>query len=221
VAAGQSRQTILAGPQDGGSTYRGRLAPSPTGYLHLGHARTFWIAWQRARSAGGTLIFRNEDLDSSRCRPEFVSAMLEDLRWFGLEWDEGPDVGGPCASYTQSERLSDYAAALRQLQAAGTLYPCTCSRQDVLRALQAPHAGDDEPVYPGTCRDKSADLILPGSRVNWRFRVPAGQRISFEDGACGPQDSKRAPTSAILLFGGTTGSPRINWLWLWTTVPWP
>lgn len=72
--------------------YRGRLAPSPTGYLHLGHARTFWVAWQRARAAGGKLIFRNEDLDYQRCKPEFVRAMVEDLRWLGLEWDEGPDL---------------------------------------------------------------------------------------------------------------------------------
>ena len=74
------------------ATYRGRLAPSPTGYLHLGHARTFWVAWQRARAAHGKLIFRNEDLDYQRCKPEFVKAMYEDLRWLGLDWDEGPDI---------------------------------------------------------------------------------------------------------------------------------
>ena len=75
-----------------GSSYRGRLAPSPTGYLHLGHARTFWVAWQRARAAHGKLIFRNEDLDYQRCKPEFVRAMYEDLHWLGLDWDEGPDL---------------------------------------------------------------------------------------------------------------------------------
>ena len=74
------------------ATYRGRLAPSPTGYLHLGHARTFWVAWKRARAAHGKLIFRNEDLDYQRCKPEFVQAMYEDLRWLGLDWDEGPDL---------------------------------------------------------------------------------------------------------------------------------
>ena len=74
------------------ATYRGRLAPSPTGYLHLGHARTFWVAWQRARAAHGKLIFRNEDLDYQRCKPEFVQAMYEDLHWLGLDWDEGPDL---------------------------------------------------------------------------------------------------------------------------------
>src|ERR1700677_1791785 len=87
-------------------TYRGRLAPSPTGYLHLGPARTFWIAQQRATTAGGALILRNDDLDGPRCRPEFVSAMFEDMRWFGLRWSEGPDIGGPYGPYDQSRRLS-------------------------------------------------------------------------------------------------------------------
>src|SRR5438132_1419761 len=115
--------------------YRGRLAPSPTGFLHLGHARTFWTAQQRARAHNGTLILRNEDLDLSRCRPDFVSAMFEDLRWFGLEWQEGPDCGGPFGPYSQSERFHYYRAAFEKLLSAGFIYPCTCSRQDVLRAL--------------------------------------------------------------------------------------
>src|SRR5215470_9634986 len=129
--------------------YRGRLAPSPTGYLHLGHARTFWVAQQRAVEHGGTLILREEDLDASRVRPEFSRAMLEDLRWFGLQWQEGPDCGGPCGPYRQSERLDLYRDAFERLRAAGAVYPCRCSRRDVLQALSAPHAGDDEPIYPG------------------------------------------------------------------------
>lgn len=128
--------------------YRGRLAPSPTGFLHLGHARTFWTAQERASEQGGPLILRNEDLDRQRCKPEFVTAMLEDLRWFGFDWQEGPDVGGPHAPYTQSERMPHYRAAFDKLRAAGFLFPCTCSRQDVLRASQAPHQGEDEPVFP-------------------------------------------------------------------------
>ena len=131
-------------------SYRGRLAPSPTGWLHLGHARTFWIAQQRAEAAGGALIFRNDDLDRARCRPEFVAAMFEDLRWFGLRWSEGPDVGGPHAPYHQSERMTHYLAAFQRLRECGAIYPCTCSRQDVRRSLTAPHAGEDEPLYPGT-----------------------------------------------------------------------
>src|ERR1051326_9497840 len=95
-----------------GSSYRGRLAPSPTGYLHLGHARTFWIAWQRARAAGGKLIFRHEDLDYQRCKPEFVRAMYEDLRWLGMDWDEGSDIGGRSEEHTselQSHSFISYA----------------------------------------------------------------------------------------------------------------
>jgi glutamyl-tRNA synthetase len=165
------------------SGYRGRLAPSPTGYLHLGHARTFWIAQQRAVAAGGALLLRNDDLDRERCRPEFVAAMYEDLRWFGLCWSEGPDIGGACGPYNQSERMSHYIAAFEYLRTAGFLYPCTCSRQDVLRALTAPHQGEEEPLYPGTCRDLSPDR--PRAGVNWRFRVPEGETLSFIDSATG------------------------------------
>src|SRR5580698_3621445 len=106
--------------------YRGRLAPSPTGYLHLGHARTFWTAQRRAQSQNGTLVLRNEDLDADRCRPEFASAMFEDLRWFGFQWQEGP--------YRQSERLPLYRAAFEKLLNAGAIYPCTCSRKDLAAA---------------------------------------------------------------------------------------
>ncbi len=126
------------------SSYRGRLAPSPTGYLHLGHARTFWIAWQRARAAHGKLVFRNEDLDYQRCKPEFVRAMYEDLRWLGLDWDEGFDLKsgvsrGSFGPYSQSERRSFYLDAWRKLRDSGLIYPCTCSRKDLERALSAPH----------------------------------------------------------------------------------
>jgi glutamyl-tRNA synthetase len=132
--------------------YRGRIAPSPTGFLHLGHARTFWWAQERARAAQGTLVLRDEDLDRARCRLEFANAMIEDLRWFGLEWQEGPDCGGPHAPYRQSERLPLYRLAFARLVASGHVYPCHCSRRDIREALSAPHAGDEEPIYPGTCR---------------------------------------------------------------------
>jgi glutamyl-tRNA synthetase len=170
------------------SSYRGRLAPSPTGFLHLGHARTFWTAQQRAKAAGGTLVLRNEDLDRGRCKPEFVDASLEDLHWFGFEWREGPDCGGALGPYSQSERHNLYQAALETLRAGGYTYPCICSRQDVLRALQAPHAGEDEPIYPGTCRpEKQAGRPGQTSPHNWRFRVPDGEVINFVDGRFGPQ----------------------------------
>jgi glutamyl/glutaminyl-tRNA synthetase len=174
--------------------YRGRLAPSPTGLLHVGHAQTFWTAAERCKQAGGTLVLRNDDLDRDRARPEFVAAFLEDLRWFGLEWQEGPDVGGPFAPYNQSERLPLYRQAFHQLRDGGFLFPCTCSRKDIAAALSAPHAADDEPVYPGTCRSKSFEVRVPAPefpgmvpRVNWRFCVPDGEIITFTDGHCGPQ----------------------------------
>ncbi len=167
--------------------YRGRLAPSPTGPLHLGHARTFWTAQKRARSRNGVLVLRNEDLDTARSRPEFVAAMLEDLRWFGFAWQEGPDCGGPHGPYSQSERRTSYLAALEKLRAGGFVYPCSCSRKDIQSAARAPHAADDEePIYPGTCRKNSA-LRTPNSPFNWRFRVPDGESISFVDGNFGPQ----------------------------------
>jgi glutamyl-tRNA synthetase len=173
--------------------YRGRLAPSPTGYLHLGHARTFWTAQERANEQGGVLVLRNEDLDRQRCKPEFVTAMLEDLRWFGLRWQEGPDVGGPSAPYAQSERMAHYRAAFQRLRSAGLIYPCCCSRQDVLRALQAPHQGEDEPVYPGTCRPqpgRCAPEVSAERAVSWRFRVSDGDQVDFVDGHFGPQPFK-------------------------------
>jgi glutamyl-tRNA synthetase len=176
----------------GGSTatrsqaYRGRIAPSPTGFLHLGHARTFWIASERSVAAEGTLVFRNDDLDYSRGREEFTRAALEDLKWLGFRWEEGPDIGGSFGPYNQSERISHYKDAFERLKAAGAIYPCTCSRRDVLRVLQAPHAEEDEPIYPGTCRNGCADAASGfGARVNWRFRVPDCEEISFEDGGFG------------------------------------
>lgn len=174
------------------SGYRGRLAPSPTGYLHLGHARTFWIAAARARAAHGALILRNDDLDSTRYHMDFVAAMIEDLYWLGLSWDEGPDVGGPCGPYNQSERRPIYRAALERLHAARLIFPCTHSRRDVLAAAGAPHEGgaDDEPLYPPSFRPP-ADAPLPPLgdpvTVNWRFRVPDGETLAFTDGHAGPQ----------------------------------
>jgi glutamyl/glutaminyl-tRNA synthetase len=169
------------------SPYRGRLAPSPTGLLHLGHARTFWTAQERARAADGTLTLRNDDLDSARCKPEFVTAMLEDLRWFGFEWTEGPDVGGPFVPYQQSLRFDLYRAALEKLSTGGFVYPCTCSRKDIQLAARAPHAeDDDEPIYPGTCRDSRKSEIT-NRKSCWRFRVPNGETIGFTDAHLGPQ----------------------------------
>ncbi|HKT52077.1 MAG TPA: tRNA glutamyl-Q(34) synthetase GluQRS [Candidatus Angelobacter sp.] len=172
--------------------YRGRLAPSPTGYLHLGHARTFWVAHQRARACAGTLVFRNEDIDCQRSRPEFLQAMYEDLRWLGLDWDEGPDLpfsDGAVGLWSQSQRRDFYLAAWRRLRDGDFIYPCACSRKDLERALAAPHEDDDEIHYPGTCRQRLAEARTWQSPagVSWRFKVPDDKIISFTDLYQGPQ----------------------------------
>lgn len=172
--------------------YRGRLAPSPTGLLHLGHAATFLIAAACARDARGTLVLRNDDLDQQRSRPEFYRAMLNDLNWLGIHWQEGPDIGGPCGPYSQSERYAHYLAAWQKLLTAGYLYPCTCSRKDLAQSASAPHESDDEPHYPGTCRPRGPQpsrQILPQSPSgsNWRFRVPDDEILEFYDQYFGPQ----------------------------------
>jgi glutamyl-tRNA synthetase len=167
--------------------YRGRLAPSPTGYLHLGHARTFWIAQERARARNGLLVFRNDDLDRQRVKGKYVTAMIEDMRWFGLTWQEGPDCGGSSGPYDQSARSQFYLKALEQLQSTGRIYPCVCSRKDIATAARAPHAGeDDEPVYPGTCRGLHRSDI-GNKRFSWRLRVSDGEIIPFLDENLGPQ----------------------------------
>jgi glutamyl/glutaminyl-tRNA synthetase len=169
--------------------YRGRIAPSPTGHLHLGHARTFLTAAERAAQHGGTLILRNDDLDTQRSRPEFIQAMLEDLEWLGIRWQEGPqrngEETGAFRPYTESLRVARYRDAFECLQHAGAIYPCVCSRRDLQSAAHAPHAEDeDEPLYPGTCRNRT---IAEDEPAAWRFRVPDGESIRFEDALQGPQ----------------------------------
>ena len=149
---------------------------------------TFWRAQERARAAGGKLILRIEDLDLARCRAEFRAAIVEDLRWFGLAWEEGPDTGGEFAPYVQSERRAFYFEAWEKLRAGGFIYPCRCSRKDVMEAALAPHDGNEEPIYPGTCRP----LRLPpgttpvrlgpaATTMHWRFRVPDGEEMQYVD----------------------------------------
>jgi glutamyl-tRNA synthetase len=156
--------------------------------LHVGHARTFCIAAQRAIANQGTLILRNEDLDPQRSRTEFARAMIEDLRWLGMRWSEGPDCGGSYGPYSQSERWAHYREAWRRLREGGLLYPCTCSRKDLALAASAPNDADDEPLYPGTCRerDEVAEFTEPAG-VNWRFRVPQGEEVEFADLNLGQQ----------------------------------
>jgi glutamyl-tRNA synthetase len=154
----------------------GRLAPSPTGGLHVGHARTFLIAWLAARHSGGRVVLRIEDLDSSRVRADAMTMALFDLRWLGLDWDEGPDLGGPSGAYVQSQRSAHYDLVLDRLKASESVYPCTCTRADIERSATAPHAEDEGPTYPGTCAYRTvADASALGDRqFAWRFRVAPG-----------------------------------------------
>jgi glutamyl-tRNA synthetase len=165
---------------------RGRYAPSPTGRLHLGNARTALLAWLDARSRGGAFVMRVEDLDRARVPAGAEQAMLDDLAWLGLDWDEGPDRGGPYAPYRQSERTALYDEAIDRLLAAGRAFPCACSRADVARAAQAPHESDEDgPRYPGTCRGLAPGEV--GARAAAQGRAPAirfagdGARIDFAD----------------------------------------
>lgn len=162
---------------------RGRFAPSPTGALHLGNARTALLAWLDVRAVGGTFVLRMEDLDPQRSSAASAHGILEDLRWLGLDWDEGPDVGGPFAPYDQSARRALYDDAIERLVAAGRAFPCTCSRADVARAVGAPHAGEDGPRYPGTCRTGPSRTDRPASI---RLRVE-DEPVAFHDLVAGGQ----------------------------------
>ena len=155
----------------------GRLAPSPTGAQHIGNARTYLLAWLSIRSHGGRLILRMEDIDSPRIKPGAAQQVIDDLRWLGLDWDEGPDIGGPHAPYMQTERVELYLAALQQLQATEQVYPCTCTRTDVAAAASAPHVGQEGPRYPGTCSFRrvadAMELTRQSQPFAWRFRASA------------------------------------------------
>jgi glutamyl-tRNA synthetase len=166
-----------------GTKVVGRLAPSPTGALHVGNARTFLLAWLSVRSRGGTLLLRIEDIDGPRVKPAAVAAAIEDLRWLGLDWDGEPAL--------QSERLADYEHAASALSAAGLAYACVCSRREIEEAASAPHeTGDEGPVYPGTCLGRFADLaaakVATGRDAAMRFRVEVAE-VPFVDGLLGPQ----------------------------------
>ncbi len=168
----------------------GRLAPSPTGALHLGNVRTFMIAWLSARFQNGQVIMRMEDLDHPRDKKGAAAQAIADLRWLGFDWDE---------SYTQSERIPIYAAALKELLHHKLVYPCVCSRSDVERAQSAPHAGE-QLYYPGTCRGRFADWssacrALPEGRLPcWRFAVEKGASVAFQDAFAGPYAADVAAT---------------------------
>ena len=174
----------------------GRLAPSPTGAQHVGNARTFLLAWLSIRSRGGRVILRMEDIDSPRVKRGAAEQAIEDLKWLGLDWDEGPDLGGLHAPYVQTQRLELYRDALKQLKTAERVYPCTCTRSDVAAAASAPHAGQEGPRYPGTCSHRrAADAAtltrsvsegVPAPAFAWRFRASERSQ-ELDDLIVGPQ----------------------------------
>ena len=161
-------------------TLRGRFAPSPSGRMHLGNAWSALLAWLSVRSRGGTMVLRLEDRDPDRCKRPLCDGVEEDLRWLGLDWDEGGSAGGP--EFYQSRRSEIYRAALEQLEQQGLLYPCFCTRGQ-LHAPNAPHRSDGEVIYPGTCRDLSAEERTVRARTRHpavRIRVP-DEEIGFVD----------------------------------------
>lgn len=166
------------------STVRGRLAPSPTGALHLGNVRSFVLTWLLARKRGGWIELRIEDLDAPRVREGAVEGLLDDLAWLGLDWDAGPRY--------QAGRVEEFRSRLQRLAEAGLAYPCICTRRDIESAASAPHAGDEGPIYPGTCRGRfrtvaQAQEASADGRVAWRFAIPEGSVVSWQDRVAGAQ----------------------------------
>jgi glutamyl-tRNA synthetase len=180
--------------------YVGRLAPSPTGAQHVGNARTYLLAWLAARSRGGRVVLRIEDIDSPRVKPGAAAQAQDDLRWLGLDWDEGPHV--------QTQRLPLYEAALARLREQELVYPCTCSRADVERAASAPHAEHEGPVYPGTCAGRRAAdaAALTGRSFAWRFRA-AARDWTFTDGICGKMILPAATLGGDFVVWKAVGTP--------------
>ncbi len=200
------------------ATLRGRYAPSPTGDLHLGNLRSALLAWLLARCAGGQFVLRIEDLDRLRVQPGATETLLRDLRWLGLDWDEGPDIGGPYAPYMQSERQALYEEHLRRLQEAGLVYPCYCSRADIARAASAPHDDDEGPRYPGTCRHLTkAQREAARRRPSLRFRVDDERVVVFEDMLLGRQNSRYSAPWETLSCAAPTASLPTSSPWLWMT----
>jgi glutamyl-tRNA synthetase len=188
----------------------GRLAPSPTGAQHIGNARTYLLAWLSVRSRGGKLILRMEDIDSPRIKPGAAQQAIDDLRWLGLEWDEGPEIGGPHAPYVQTQRIEHYRAALELLQSTEQVYPCTCTRSDVAAAASAPHVGQEGPRYPGTCstrRTVDAEMLLEQGRpFAWRFRT-SSTSLELQDRTSGTQICNVSEELGDFVVYKSDGSP--------------
>jgi len=172
------------------TAYRGRFAPSPTGALHLGSAAAALFCAAAALQAGGALVLRMEDIDRPRVVPGAAEAILDDLAWLGLRWDESPALGGPFAPYVQSERFALYESAIHDLAARDLVYLCDCSRAEIARAASAPHAGEEGPRYPGTCR--------PFGMQKRDFRRPPAVRLAV------PEDDRAIVTVHDRVLGTYT-----------------
>ncbi|MBD2846781.1 tRNA glutamyl-Q(34) synthetase GluQRS [Paenibacillus sp. IB182496] len=175
---------------------RGRFAPTPSGEMHLGNVYAALLGWLQARSAGGRFVLRIEDIDKPRSKPQHAMQLVDDLRWLGLDWDEGPDIGGPHAPYVQSEREALYAEAIERLDALDLLYPCYCSRAELQAIASAPHGLQAEGgAYPGLCRDLSTEersMREQRKKPSLRFKLP-NHDLDYVDLAAGPQ---RVPAGA-------------------------
>lgn len=186
----------------GSAAVVGRLAPSPTGLLHLGHARTFLVAWWSARSQGGRIVMRVEDLDGARSEQRYIDAALRDLEWLGLDWDGEPLI--------QSSRVARLSAAITELVERGVAYPCTCTRGDVRNAQSAPQRGTTEPRYPGTCRGRYASVAdaeaQSGRPAGIRLRVPEGP-VEFVDRLAGRQRFDVQAEVGDFLIARRNGAP--------------
>lgn len=185
---------------------RGRFAPSPSGRMHLGNIFCALMCWLAARSAGGSLVLRIEDLDTLRCTRENARLLVDDLRWLGLDWDEGPDIGGPNAPYFQSDRFALYAQKLAQLEAKGLVYPCFCSRAEI-HAANAPHQSDGSVVYAGTCRglSEAQRAEKAASRAPALRLVVPDREYRYTDGHYGPGGENLAESCGDFILRRSDG----------------
>jgi glutamyl-tRNA synthetase len=174
----------------------------------VGNARTYLLAWLSIRSRGGRVILRMEDIDSPRVKRGAAEQAIEDLRWLGLDWDEGPDIGGPNAPYVQTQRLEHYRQALDKLKAAERIYPCTCTRSDVEAAASAPHIGQEGPMYAGTCAGRTVvdAASVADQPFAWRLRTTSQPR-HFADLMAGPQQCSVSKELGDFVVGKADGSP--------------
>lgn len=200
-------------PQLSSNSIVGRLAPSPTGALHLGNARSFLLAWLSARQAGGQVILRIEDIDSPRVKPWAVEATIEDLKWLGLDWDHGPESPQGLEDsqnfFVQTQRLARYGEVLDELLAAGKVYACTCTRSEVAEMASAPHESIfqplEGPVYPGTCRDRKRGPALNSEcAYRWAFD---DECIEWIDRVHGPQSANPLHQLGDFVIGRSSGTP--------------